>query len=170
MKERKNESHSAANSCFHFGSVFTLSLFKPMNWGKSIILAFVLFAGFIGTMAYLMTREEIDLVTENYYQDEIAFQQQIDRVNNARRNPSATMTYQSDAQQVVLVLPANLQKGEVTFYRPSDRLQDFRVKIPAKHPNRQVIPTQSLTKGNWRVQFTWTDGRLEYFKEEQIFL
>ena len=141
-----------------------------MNWGKAIILTFVLFAGFIGTMVFLMTRQQIDLVTENYYQDEIAFQQQIDRVNNARRNPSATMTYQPDTQQVVLVLPTTLQKGEITFYRPSDRRQDFRVKIPAEHSTRQVIPTHTLAKGNWRVQFTWTDGRLEYFKEAQIFI
>lgn len=141
-----------------------------MNWGKAIILVFVLFAGFIGTMVYLMTRQHIDLVSENYYQDEIAFQQQIDRVNNARRNATATMTYQSDRQQLVFVLPANLRKGEITFYRPGDQRQDFHLKIPADHPTRQVIPTNTLAKGNWRVQFTWTDGRLEYYKEEQIFL
>lgn len=146
-----------------------------MNWGKSIILVFVLFAGFIGTMVYLMTRERIDLVSENYYQNEIEYQQHIDRVSNAHQingglNSSTTMTYQADQQQVVFVLPSALQKGEITFYRPGDSKQDFRVAIPAQHPTRQVIPTKSLEKGNWRVQFTWSDGQREYYKEEQIFI
>lgn len=146
-----------------------------MNWGKSIILVFVLFAAFIGTMVYRMTAEHIDLVSENYYQNEIDFQQHIDRVNNARRiqtglNSSVTMTYHADRQQVVFVLPTTLRKGEITFYRPGDRQQDFRVTIPAEHPVRQVVPTQSLAKGNWRVQFTWSDGQHTYYKEEQIFL
>lgn len=121
-------------------------------------------------MVYLMTRQQIDLVSENYYQDEIAFQQQIDRVSNARLSSSVTMTYQSDRQQMVFVLPTDLKKGEITFYRPSDRQQDFRVAIAPGQPTRKIIPTDSLAKGNWRVQFTWTDGRLEYYKEEQIFL
>ncbi|GAB3946025.1 hypothetical protein GCM10028805_16090 [Spirosoma harenae] len=141
-----------------------------MNWGKSIILVFVLFASFIGTMVYRMTRQHIDLVSDNYYQNEIDFQQQIDRVNNARSAAPVTITYQADQQQVVFVLPITLLKGEITFYRPSDRQQDFRLTIAADHSIRQVVPTQSLAKGNWRVQFTWSDGQRDYYQEEQFFL
>lgn len=153
----------------------SLILSLIMNWGKSIVLVFVLFAGFIGTMVYLMIRERIDLVSENYYQNEIEYQQQIDRVSNARRihgslNSTTSMTYLADQQQVVFVLPNALQKGEITFYRPGDSQQDFRVPIAAKHPARQVVPTKSLAKGSWRVQFTWSDGQREYYKEEQFFL
>lgn len=141
-----------------------------MNWGKAIILVFVLFVGFIGTMVVQMTRQRIDLVSDNYYQNEIDYQQHIDRVTNARLNPSVTMTCQSDQQQVVFELPSSLQKGEIIFYRPADRRQDFRVNIAAQHPARQIIPTKSLAKGNWHVQFTWSDGQRDYYKEEQIFL
>ncbi|UHG93545.1 FixH family protein [Spirosoma oryzicola] len=141
-----------------------------MNWGKTIILVFVLFAGFIGTMVYRMTRERVDLVSDNYYQNEIDYQQHIDRVTNARTNDSVTMTYQADLERVVVVLPSDLRKGEINFYRPSDRQQDFRVAIPARHAIRQIISTKDLDKGIWRVQFTWSDGQREYYKEEQLFL
>ncbi|UFH55936.1 FixH family protein [Spirosoma sp. KNUC1025] len=141
-----------------------------MNWGKSIVLVFVVFAGFIGTLVYRMTRQRVDLVSENYYQNELEFQQHINRVSNARHNSSATITYQANQQQVVFALPNSLQKGEIIFYRPGDRQQDFRVSIPAEHPAQQVVSTSSLAKGNWRVQFTWSDGQREYYKEEQIFL
>lgn len=139
------------------------------------MLAFVLFTGFIGTLVYRMTQQHIDLVSENYYQNEIEYQQHLDRVMNTRRiqsglNSSIKMTYQPDQQQVIFVLPTSLQKGTITFYRPADRQQDFHVTIPAQHPTRQVISTQSLAKGNWRVQFSWSDGQRDYYKEEQFFL
>lgn len=141
-----------------------------MNWGKSIILVFVVFAGFIGSMVYRMNRQQVDLVSDNYYQDEITYQQHIDRVTNARHRPSLTMTYQADRQQVVFALPGALQKGEITFYRPADRQQDFRVRIPGAPATRQVVRTGALAKGYWRVQFTWSDGQREYYDEEQLFL
>ena len=54
-----------------------------MNWGKSIILAFVLFAGFIATLVVVCVREDISLVSKDYYKEELLYQDQIQRLNNA---------------------------------------------------------------------------------------
>ncbi|WP_461093877.1 FixH family protein [Spirosoma gilvum] len=139
-----------------------------MNWGKSIVLVFVLFASFIGTLVYRMSREHIDLVSENYYQNELDYQHQIDRENNARQNTAAVITNQLDQQQVVCELPNTLQKGQLVFYRPGDRTQDFKVTIPANHETQQVVSTAALARGRWRVQFTWSDGTREYYQESPI--
>lgn len=141
-----------------------------MNWGKSIVLVFVLFAGFIGTMVYQMSREHIDLVSDNYYQNELDYQRQIDREKNARQNTDAVITNQPDQQQVVCELPNTLQNGQIVFYRPGDRKQDFKVTIPASHEAQQVISTATLSRGLWRVQFTWSDGNREYYQESQLYL
>jgi hypothetical protein len=141
-----------------------------MSWRKAIPLVFVFFAGFICTMVFRMSRQHVDLVRDDYYQDEITYQQHIDRVNNARQNASINITYRAAQQQVVFSLPDSLQKGEITFYRPADREQDFHIRIPAGHTTQQVIPTNSLAKGYWRVQFSWSDGQREYYTEEQIHL
>ena len=53
-----------------------------MNWGKWIIVSFVLFAAFIGILVVICVRQDISLVSKNYYQEELAYQQQIDRMNN----------------------------------------------------------------------------------------
>ncbi len=141
-----------------------------MNWGKAIIIVFIVFAGFIGSMVYWMSRERIDLVRDDYYQTEVLYQKQIDRIANARRINPITMTYQRETHQVTVVLPATLIKGEIHFYRPADRQLDFIVPIPAVHTNRQVVSTATLAEGYWRVQFTWSDGRHSYYTEETIFL
>ena len=51
-----------------------------MNWGKAIVLTFVLFAGFIGFMVFWMHRERVDLVRDDYCQTEVVYQKQIDRM------------------------------------------------------------------------------------------
>ena len=45
-----------------------------MNWGKSIVLAFVLFAVFIGVLVAVCVREDISLVSRNYYNEELDYQ------------------------------------------------------------------------------------------------
>ncbi len=141
-----------------------------MNWGKAIVLTFILFAGFIGVMIYRMCRQSVDLVRDDYYQTEIAYQQQIDRIANARQNKPMLMTFQADTQQFTIVLPTALRKGDLHFYRPADRELDFNVPIPAAHASRQVVSTAKLARGYWRVQFTWSDGEHDYYNEDDLFL
>lgn len=53
-----------------------------MNWGKWIIVAFVLFAAFIGTLVTVCVKQDVSLVSRTYYQDELVFDQQIARIQN----------------------------------------------------------------------------------------
>jgi hypothetical protein len=141
-----------------------------MNWGKAIIVVFIVFAGFIGGMVYWMSRERVDLVRDDYYQTEVLYQKQIDRMTNARQKTPMNMTYQKKTHQIAVALPATLVKGEIHFYRPADRQLDFIVPIPAVHTNRQLVSTAKLARGYWRVQFTWSDGQYGYYTEDDIFL
>ncbi|WP_338874650.1 FixH family protein [Spirosoma sp. SC4-14] len=141
-----------------------------MNWGQAIVLTFILFAGFIGVMVFRMSRQRVDLVRDDYYQTEIAFQQHINQVANAHKNPAVGINYQADRQQVAFTLPASLNKGEILFYRPSDRQQDFNVQIPANHQRQQTVSTAPLKRGFWRVQLTWSDGQQDYYTEQDLFL
>lgn len=140
-----------------------------MNWGKSIVLVFIVFAGFIGTMVVLMSRERIDLVRDDYYQDEIAYQQQIDRVSNAQRFDSKTyIQYRSDLQQVQVSLPDSLRQGTLMLYRPADRQQDVQQVLTGVTPSPVVIPMAQKPGGLWRAKLTWSDGQREYYTEREL--
>lgn len=141
-----------------------------MNWGKSIVLVFVVFAGFIGSMVFLMTRQRVDLVRDDYYQTEMAYQLQIERVaRTARLGSSFELQYDSDHQQIAFSLPDSVQSGEVKLYRPSDRRQDTFVRLKPDQ-TQQTISTANLTKGYWKVQFSWSDGRQDYFTEKPLYI
>ncbi|GAB3269635.1 FixH family protein [Larkinella harenae] len=141
-----------------------------MNWGKSIVLVFVVFAGFIGSLVFLMTRQRVDLVRDDYYQTEMAYQLQIERAaRTARLGSSFDLTYDADHQQIAFAFPDSVQSGKVSLYRPSDRRQDTFVSLNPKQ-ERQTISTAKLAKGYWKIQFSWSDGRQDYFTEKPLYI
>ncbi|AUD04266.1 FixH family protein [Spirosoma pollinicola] len=141
-----------------------------MNWGKSIVLTFVVFAGFIGTMVYKMTRQSVDLVRDDYYQTEMTYQQQIDREINARQKSPVNMTYQADKNQFAIELPATLRKGDIHFYRPSNLKLDFSIPLDASQVGTKVVSTAKLARGRWLVKLNWSDDQREYYTEQELSL
>ena len=48
-----------------------------MNWGKSIVLSFILFAAFIGTLVTVCIRQDISLVSKDYYEEELQYDKSV---------------------------------------------------------------------------------------------
>jgi nitrogen fixation protein FixH len=142
-----------------------------LNWNYSIIIVFVLFAGFILTMVYFMTSEKIDLVREDYYQKELEFQKQIKKSSNtANLKTKVAMTYLPESEQLNIFFPTRVVNGEVKFFRPSDKRMDVDIPLKSLPENPLHLSTQKLHKGYWKVQVTWTDGVREYFNEQELFI
>ena len=53
-----------------------------MNWGKGVTIAFILFVGFIMFMVVGAFRENFDLVSDDYYLEEINYQDKINQKAN----------------------------------------------------------------------------------------
>ncbi len=138
-----------------------------MNWGKSIVLCFILFASFIGFMVYSMATAKVDLVQADYYQKEIDYQNQIERLKNANLiNTKKIMTYLPKIQILRIGFTTPIKVGEVNFYRTSDKALDF--KVPIKNRSFFEYSTKNLQKGIWKVQAIWSDGVREFFVEKEI--
>lgn len=139
-----------------------------MNWGKSIILAFVAFGSFIGFLVYRMASTKVDLVRKDYYQTEMAYQQQIDRIqNNKSVHHPFKINYQPSEKAIHFSIPEELTQGQIQFFRPSDAQLDFNVTVQPER-SEQVVSTQKLKTGHWRIKITWTDGQQEYYTEEEV--
>lgn len=142
-----------------------------MSWGKAISITFIVFAGFIGTMVYWMSREKIDLVREDYYEDELTYQRQIQRVVNASRlDSSAFVQYQPEKQQIRLNLPNGLVSGTLLLYCPANREQDVRRLLTKATPKVSTVPMQGRPSGLWRAQLNWSDGQREFYIERELIL
>ena len=142
-----------------------------MNFGKWIVVAFVLFAGFIGTLVTVCVRQDIPLVSKEYYQDELVYQDQIDRMENANMlddKPEITL----DAQAITVVYDrfAEVQHGKLKLFRPSDSELDETFELSASTANSQVFQIKNPAPGLYRARLSWEQEGKEYYIEKILVL
>lgn len=146
---------------------------KTSWWPKLIIAALVGFGLFIGTMVRRAMQSDVDLVSKDYYQKEIAYQQHMNQVRATQQLANqVTFTQANAAEQLSLVFPAEMAatpvSGQIRFFRPSDAKLDFALPLNLNSDGQQHIRTTTLAKGLWRVQLNWQVNNQDYFVQKDI--
>ena len=142
-----------------------------MNWGKWIALSFVLFALFIGTLVTVCIREDVSLVAPDYYKQELDYQKQIERLQNAAQLPSKPEIIVSKGQvQVSFANFGQVEKGELKLFRPSDARMDKIFKLQSASGSAQTFDLSAQQRGMYKASLSWSDGKKEYFMEETLFI
>ncbi len=142
-----------------------------ISWGIKIILAFIIFAGGIGTMVGISMSKNIDLVSENYYEKELKYQERIDMINRTN-SLSEKLLIENVVNEVKIKFPFTKENitGKINFYRAMDKKKDFTVDISTDGGRKQTIMTDKMDKGNWKVEVIWTVNNKEYFTQANIFI
>ncbi|WP_027138694.1 FixH family protein [Gaetbulibacter saemankumensis] len=144
-----------------------------INWGTGIVLAFIGFISFI--MYFIITmnvdsKYNHDLVTEDYYGEELHFQQDIDKLKNAQ-NLSENVSYEKTDEGLLIAFPQNIDitkvTGHVFLYRPSNKQLDFDTKISLSKPYL-LIPDKRLVDGRWNIKIDWQYNNEAYLYKETI--
>lgn len=136
------------------------------NWGWGIFTLFFSFVGFMIFMVYMTTTVDHDLVTSDYYKQEIEFQKKIDmKTNLAKTGQHVSVT--ENGKEILVSVPAinekSIETAEVYFYRPSDESKDLKLE---KHHNGQfIVPADQLTKGEYIIKTEWTVEGIPYYEE-----
>lgn len=144
---------------------------SKFNWGTGILITIIVFMVItIGTVVFLMN-QDVDLVTSDYYNKGIQHQTQIERVNRTNEMVEKVSINQGNGF-VVFNFPKTLSqesfKGTIQFYRPSDSKKDFSIPLSIDTSGQQIISTQSIAKGYWKVKVDWTQDAIEYYKESSF--
>jgi len=139
-----------------------------MNWGNKLLLVFVVFGGGISYMVYRCMQTPVDLVSEHYYKDELAYQQVIDGKRQASRL-SAGVSLELTAEGVRVLLPAEMKgrqvKGSIQFYCASNAGSD---RVFALTDFIRDIPIGELRPGRYTVKVSWEAEHLGYFSEQNF--
>lgn len=139
-----------------------------MDWGKGILLTIIGFVAFIMTLVVISVRQDdIHLVTENYYEKEIKYQEHIEREKSAAALDRVVLEFDGTTKTVFLDLPVG-SKGSLQLFRPSDARLDQMVPLEITAPGKTSIPLSNLKSGYWRVQLTWTENGVDYYEEKKI--
>jgi len=145
-----------------------------INWGWGLVIAMGLFMVFILQYVYrAFTDEKLEhhLVSEDYYKDELYYQVEIDKLNNASKLPeSVTMERIDNALQVIFPkgMEQNKISGKIYFQRPSDKRIDFTREIEIDN-NKMLINDKKLIHGRWNIKIDWKYDDEEYLFKKDIF-
>ena len=144
-----------------------------MNWGWKLAITMIIFmVGVLGVVIYTMTLD-VNLVAEDYYQQELAFEDQITRMKNTEKlEQKPSFEKSADGNLIVLTFPSGLlpEKGEITLYRPSDFTKDRRFPLKLDEANQQGFVSESLTPGLWRAKLLWEANGKAYFQDFVIII
>lgn len=143
---------------------------SPKNrWPLGIVLVIASFLVVMLSVAgYLMT-QDVNLVTEKYYEKELGYQARIKAMERTRGlGAEAAITTATGA--VIVQYPRSMAasggEGHVLLYRPSERSADRTLPVAADTAAQQVIPFTSLSPGLWRIQVQWIMRGEEYYMEQ----
>ena len=144
-----------------------------INWGTGIVLAFIGFISFI--MYFIITmnvdaKYDHDLVSDDYYGDELVYQKDIDKLQAAEAL-TANISYEKTAEGLLIKFPETLDyneiKGTLFLYRPSNKQLDFETAISLSNSNL-LIPDKRLVDGRWNIKIDWQYKAKSYLFKESI--
>lgn len=124
-------------------------------------------------LVYKSNNEKVDLVSPDYYAQELKFQDKIDGQNNMN-SLSGKVEYTAKNQTVELKFPAEffgkITAGEILFYRPSDAALDIKGKLSLDSLGRQKITNSNFKRGVYRMEIKCALDKKQFYFEEQIFM
>ena len=138
-----------------------------MNWGKGIALALGAFIIFIVILATIMMTSNVDLESEDYYQKEIAYQNEIEAVKNAN-SLEAKVEISQHPEHIMVSIPDNLSCSnlKVDLRRPNNDKLD-RSYSP-ENSKTILIPKSDLKKGLYNVSINYKVGENYFLQKENI--
>jgi hypothetical protein len=143
-----------------------------MNWGAKIAVVYCAFAAGIGYMAYRATNENFDLVTPDYYAEELKHQSRIDAVNNANAL-STSLQYKVEDSKIKFIFPHECVgkdlHGVMKLYCASDAAKDLQRSFTLS----DSLYTFELPKdahGSREIQVTWYASGKEFYYSKKVTL
>lgn len=141
------------------------------NWAAGIVTAIIGFIGFILFFVVTMTTDKAyshDLVTEQYYQEELNYQQEIEAQKNAEVFKEE-IKLQRVNNGLTIHFPKNIKReeGKVFLYRPSNKQLDF--EMPISNSNTYLlVPEQRLLDGRWNIKILWKNNNKKYLIKKEL--
>ena len=135
-----------------------------ISWGIKIAILYIGFVLLIGFMVFMCMNQKIDLVSDDYYQKELVFQNKIDETNNAN-SLSEKIQHSFNGTNIELVFPKIFQgknvEGEILYFKSIIKLNNVA---------SQFISLGNLSKGMYKMQISWKADGLSYFSQETIII
>ena len=148
---------------------------KRIGWGAGVWIIYGAFVVFILGCVAFASMQRFDLVAPNYYEQQIGYQKQIDKMARAQRlSPQPMLKYRPDNQTLLVAFPdlfiPDRVEGTIRLFRPSNSSWDRSIPIALDSTGVQSIPAEKLVNGFWKVKLDWQSGGEAYYMEESVII
>ena len=144
-----------------------------ISWPTGIIVSITAFVIFILSFVYKVTfLPEYDhhLVSEDYYKDELNYQQEIDKQNKGI-SLEENISLKKVTGGLQIMFPSEFDfksiSGDIFFQRLSNNEIDFQLPIALKS-HQFLISDEQLVDGRWDVKIEWEVNNTKYLFKEKI--
>jgi FixH len=140
-----------------------------INWGNKLLIVFAIFGAMIFTLVYKAIHTNYELVSKEYYKDELNYQQIIDGTNRANGLTTALQIEQQQ-QQINIQLPVEMKgvasKGTILFYCASDSRKDKKFDLKTGADGLQQIDAGQLIPATYQVKINWQTNGKNYYTQQ----
>ncbi len=142
-----------------------------LSWGTRIIILYLGFVALIATLVVGSMRQDFDLVSKDYYSEELKYQNIINASKNQSKLSEAISLKQT-SQNIQITFPEEFRnstlKGTIHFYSQVNARWDRIYNIETNAEGCYNIPTKELQETSYLVKLKWNTGNREYYQETPI--
>ena len=124
-------------------------------------------------MVFKSTQQRFDLVSENYYEEELNYQEVIDQKRNSSKLKGKAKIIRTP-EHFVLELPADFHGKDKSFkalmYCEKDARLDFEWEEKSLASNNSKIPFTKFKDGRWIAKVKLNCEGIDYYFEPEIIL
>ena len=143
-----------------------------MNWGYKILTVYIIFVAGILLLVFKSSTEKTDLVTSDYYAQELKYQDKIDESKRTHAL-SAVPEVQVKGNQVQVHFPKDFAQqklqGDVVLYCPADENRDVKQNFSVQDTDL-LITIPAINKGLHELHLSWEAKGIKYYFEQKIFI
>lgn len=143
-----------------------------MNWGYKILFVYLAFVAATLFLVFKASFQKDDLVTKDYYAQELKYQQKIDQMERTNAL-SAELQYVFSDGGLVISFPKDFNgkvlAGNIVLYCPSDEKKDIKQDFSIQG-NTITVPVPVNYKGAFELHINWQAGGQQYYYEKKIFI
>lgn len=144
-----------------------------ISWPLGIVIALTAFIIFILSFVYkamILPDYDHHLVSDDYYKDELLYQQEIDKENRGLELEE-NISLKKSEDGLIINFPSEFEpeaiSGTIFFQRLSNEKIDFQKEIQLDS-HELLIPREQLVQGRWDVKIEWKAFEVDYLYKEKI--
>jgi len=141
-----------------------------IGWGWKIMLLYAGFVAMIIALVVASSHQKVDLVSKDYYNDEIAYQKVLDASKN-QAGLAGSLAIHANEREIIIEFPSEFSTksltGNVTLYSASH--QEWDKNFPISTSNGVLsIPRKRLERSVYTIKVAYTVGGKNYYSESEL--